>query len=646
MLFLPINASYAGSNELLKMDVDQTSDNSIKLNIYTDKPYNEQIIVNKKPDNKYVILLPETTNSMKNQPDISDISSLKNIDVKTQQYSSLPGKGYTKITIDSKKPIEVIPQAHVTHQMPNMKKTAKKPYLSSQQVQMSVPKRILNQQKPVTSEDFSNSEKQTTSQVRSSNYYTAPTRTTQYSGYNYTPAQNTAQSSREAERQSSRNTLTTFSQQQTSQVREISDNSALTQNEQVALEDNQAIDDVNNTQSVDNDDDISEADLAFFKKIIKFKQKVAKKIKQILSIRVSFMSIMTVLQFILLIVLVKIIKDLVQKIQYPTEQQSVSRRLIHDNDETFEQSYPSYSNMDVYNATRSNFEEDRKEGFNVQPLSASMGYKQQKRQNNLFSTNTQPKTRLQGYSNSNDFYKPINEINEEDKMSIFDENAKDIEKTIFRNPLTQLSQQAEEHLFDDNEIVEENSPFSNQNSYSNRNENFFRYDNINNDNQDFFIFDNEDDDYEENYQEDYSDVDDDEYDYDYSDDDVVSETDDNYNEEDYYDETDDDNDAPQEANEPKKDSNPFEHLTVKSKYVIDSNRGFAQVNVDGINALIGYVGSKISVIRKFNEDVQVNMQVRMNEQPDAETMIYIIKVGNYKTLVEVKQDSIRQLLDL
>ena len=40
------------------------------------------------------------------------------------------------------------------------------------------------------------------------------------------------------------------------------------------------------------------------------------------------------------------------------------------------------------------------------------------------------------------------------------------------------------------------------------------------------------------------------------------------------------------------------------------------------------------------------MQVRLNEQPDPETMIYIIKLGSYKTLVEVKPNSIRQLLDL
>ena len=59
VLFFATQAFAAGdtSNELLKVDLDQTSENAVKVNIYTDKPYKEKIIVNKKPNNKYVILL-------------------------------------------------------------------------------------------------------------------------------------------------------------------------------------------------------------------------------------------------------------------------------------------------------------------------------------------------------------------------------------------------------------------------------------------------------------------------------------------------------------------------------------------------------------------------------------------------------------
>ena len=156
----------AENKELVRMDLDQNSDGSVKVNIYTDKPYTEQIIVNKKPDNKYVILLPETVNAMGVKPDVSGLSNVKGVDVKTQQYSSLPNKGYTKITIDGKRPIEVVPQTHVsrTMQAPRrsvaeqtrsvMSQSNRRPYVTPQQVQMTVPQRVLNQSRPVTHSDF------------------------------------------------------------------------------------------------------------------------------------------------------------------------------------------------------------------------------------------------------------------------------------------------------------------------------------------------------------------------------------------------------------------------------------------------------------------------------------------------------------
>ena len=221
-------------------------------------------------------------------------------------------------------------------------------------------------------------------------------------------------------------------------------------------------------------------------------------------------------------------------------------------------------------------------------------------------------------------------------MSIFDENANDIEKTIFKNPLTPISKQDEETLFDDIDPSEENTPFLNEDNNEDRE--FFDYVNNDENDEDFFIFEDED---EDDNEDDYEEIDEDE-DYEYIDED---------DEDDYEEDESDESDKIESAHETQpesesKDVDPFEHLSVQAKYVIDSNRGFAQVSVDGVNALIGYVGSKISVIRKFKEELKGSMQVRMNEQPDPNTMIFIIKVGTYKTLVEVKPDSIRQLLDL
>ena len=676
LCFALSQGAFAAENkELVRMDLDQNSDGSVKVNIYTDKPYTEQIIVNKKPDNKYVILLPETVNTMGVKPDVTGVSNVKGIDVKTQHYSSLPNKGYTKITIDGKRPIEIVPQTHVsrTMQAPKrsiseqtrsvMSQSNRRPYVTPQQVQMTVPQRVLNQSRPATHNDF------VPSYERQRQYNNSQTVTRQYSqpaqnNYVSRPVQQTRQETVVSQPQ---RTVQQFAQtvqqavqpqaQQQTQLIETTQttNNALTENEQVALDDNnnQAVDDATAKQLEANDDDITEDDLAFFKKIIRFKQKVARKIKQILSFRISFSTFMGLAQFALLIVLIKIIGDLVKRIQYPNgndiETRPVTKRLIHNNDETFEQAYPSYSNMDVYNTSRSNFEEDNKEGFNMKPLSAPSTFA--KTSNNLYSNGNmmynQQQPASQSFIQENDFYRPLNKVSKEEKMSIFDENAEDIERTIFKNPLKQISKHEEQTLFDEDEPASLNSPFNNQEDYSikEQEEDFFNYNNTSQQNdEDFFIFEDDEDDDNIEYQEDYVDEEEDteydedsdeEYEYEYEDEDG----------EEYEEEVEDveEESAPQE---PQQVSDPFEHLTVKSKFVIDSNRGFAQVSVDGLNALIGYVGSKISVIRKFNEEINDKMQVRLNEQADENTLIYIIKVGKYKTLVEVKPDSIRQLLDL
>lgn len=657
------------NNELLKVDLDQTSDNAVRVNIYTDKPYKEKIIVNKKPNNKYVILLPETSNGTLVKPDISGISNIKDVDVKTQQYSSLPGKGYTKITIDSKTPVDIVPQAFVSKKASNAKRSANKPFVSSQQVQMSVPQRVLNPQRAVTTNDFVPSYERQRQVNQQPSFTPVPTslpaipvpqqqynslrQVTPQPQRTYQQPQSVVQPVVTSNTQTQPQTQTQTNESTQSEQQNVSqDNtSQTTQNnqEQIGEKNNKAIDDAGQI-----DEDLTDDDLEIFKKIVRFKQKVVRKIKKLLSVRITLSSFMTVLQLILLVILVKIIGDLVKKLQNNENQsKTFTQRLIHDN-ENFEQAYPSYSNMDVYNNNRETFEEDGKEGFNITPLSAPESFtnKPQNQQNiypNNFNNYRQPKP----YSAKNDFYKPLNEINEEDKMSIFDENAKDIEKSIFKNPLKSISKQDEDRLFDeDEEPSTENTPFADD-KYGNNEDNFFNYTGSNTNDEDFFIFEDEDEndenvDYQEDYVEDgeeYSEdeeyEDEDEYEYEYE------ENDENYEEDEYIEDAQSSAGQEQTNQTSKEDIDPFEHLTVQAKYVIDSNRGFAQVSVDGINALIGYVGSKISIIRKFkDEEMKGKMQVRLNEQPDPETMIYIVRVGSYKTLVEVKPQSIRQLLDL
>jgi hypothetical protein len=100
-------------NNLLKTDIHKTSLNTIKLTLYTNKPYSDALHVNKKSDYEYVILLPETANSSTAKPSLASVSdTVKDIEIKTQQYQNQV-KGYTKIIIHTKKAAEITPQSRV-----------------------------------------------------------------------------------------------------------------------------------------------------------------------------------------------------------------------------------------------------------------------------------------------------------------------------------------------------------------------------------------------------------------------------------------------------------------------------------------------------------------------------------------------------
>ena len=105
------NLVFAGDaykNNVVDVKVNKESSNAVKVTIYTDRPYTEPVVVNKKANNKYVILMPETKSSLKSAPSVSNVSgTVSNVTVNTQAVSG--GKGYTKIIITSEKAITVVP---------------------------------------------------------------------------------------------------------------------------------------------------------------------------------------------------------------------------------------------------------------------------------------------------------------------------------------------------------------------------------------------------------------------------------------------------------------------------------------------------------------------------------------------------------
>ncbi|MCR5265231.1 MAG: hypothetical protein K6E29_01390 [Cyanobacteria bacterium RUI128] len=138
-------ASDAYKNNVVDVKVNKEAGNSVKVTIYTDKPYTEPVVVNKKANNKYVILMPETNSSLKSAPTVTNgAGTVSNVSVNTQAVSG--GKGYTKIIITSEKAINVVPR---TQQLTGVKVTEKP----------STTVTKLNTNKPVTTTKAATQEK-------------------------------------------------------------------------------------------------------------------------------------------------------------------------------------------------------------------------------------------------------------------------------------------------------------------------------------------------------------------------------------------------------------------------------------------------------------------------------------------------------
>lgn len=113
VLFISAQLTFSADtfqNNLLKADIYKSPVGGLKVVLFTGKPYNDTVIVNKKSDFEYVILMPETSNSMTAKPSLKFVGDVvKGFEVKTQQYSNQV-KGYTKIVIMTTKPIEIVSQ--------------------------------------------------------------------------------------------------------------------------------------------------------------------------------------------------------------------------------------------------------------------------------------------------------------------------------------------------------------------------------------------------------------------------------------------------------------------------------------------------------------------------------------------------------
>lgn len=103
---VPVSGSLANSgNNLVQLDLKRTSNNAVNVTLFTSNGYNDNVMVRKKSDNKYVILIPKVQSSGYSASSLNGVRDLvSNVDVKTVNDTN---GGYTKVTLITTKPLDI-----------------------------------------------------------------------------------------------------------------------------------------------------------------------------------------------------------------------------------------------------------------------------------------------------------------------------------------------------------------------------------------------------------------------------------------------------------------------------------------------------------------------------------------------------------
>lgn len=102
-----VSGSFANAenNNLVQLDLKRASNNSVNVTLFTSNSYNDNVLVRKKSDNKYVILIPKVQSNGFSSSSLNGVNDLvSNIDVKTVNDTS---GGYTKVTLITTKPLDI-----------------------------------------------------------------------------------------------------------------------------------------------------------------------------------------------------------------------------------------------------------------------------------------------------------------------------------------------------------------------------------------------------------------------------------------------------------------------------------------------------------------------------------------------------------
>lgn len=142
----PVSGTFAnGGNNLVQLDLKKSSNNSVNVTLFTSNGYNDNVMVRKKSDNKYVILIPKVQSSGYSASNLNGVRDLvSNVDVKTVNDTN---GGYTKVTLITTKPLNIKTSAQKSSPVTEEQKEYKTLIAQANAVKNNIGKQETPQQK-------------------------------------------------------------------------------------------------------------------------------------------------------------------------------------------------------------------------------------------------------------------------------------------------------------------------------------------------------------------------------------------------------------------------------------------------------------------------------------------------------------------
>ena len=88
-------------------------------------------------------------------------------------------------------------------------------------------------------------------------------------------------------------------------------------------------------------------------------------------------------------------------------------------------------------------------------------------------------------------------------------------------------------------------------------------------------------------------------------------------------------------------SSSDDKLAVRDKYSIDNDKSIYLVDLNGETSIVAEVNGEVTVIKKFDKIINKPLQVRLDYGN-----VYIVKLGGYKSLVDVSETKVGTLLEI